>query len=203
MHWLSGGQVFRWRIRPFPATPRSLLKGTRIAAVTDSPRPLSEDEVIDVAGLCLLPRLDRLPRPFGHGGRMSPIHQWWRAGPDSLIAIYAAKAAERTLLGGTTDRPRLWRLELHRNGGAQGHQARLVHRPRYVPGGSVVVNHDTAASTTTPVWNEVANGADEVARRGPPPACARRRLHQGTWRPGRCFRRRTKTPAPSSSRSRN
>lgn len=72
----------------------------RIATLTKKARPKADDRVIDMAGLYLLPGLidchvHLVLKPEDDVGAMERR-------TDAGIALYAAKAASRTLLGGTT-----------------------------------------------------------------------------------------------------
>src|SRR3954453_8192290 len=98
MLWFAGGQVYEVETGRFRRASMSV-EGERIVAMTDSARPAAEDTIIDVTGLYLLPGfIDchvHLVMPTDEPDP-SVVAGW----PDAMMAIYATKAAERTLLGG-------------------------------------------------------------------------------------------------------
>jgi imidazolonepropionase-like amidohydrolase len=100
MLWLVGGQVLdveTGRLRRSAIA----IEGQTIRAVEDARGPGPGDGVIDAAGCYLLPGLIdchvHLAMPTDEADP-SAVAGW----PDAMIAIYAMKAAERTLLGGVT-----------------------------------------------------------------------------------------------------
>jgi len=100
MRWLTGGSVYDVHKGAFRGADIAIAD-QRIATITPDGRPGSGDEVIDVAGAWLLPGLidchvhlvmpTELADPAAAAKRT-----------DAAVALYAAKAAERTLLGGIT-----------------------------------------------------------------------------------------------------
>ena len=170
MLWLTGGQVFDVESGRFRDASISI-EDDRIAAVAATARPSSEDKVIDVAGLYLLPGLIdchvHLVMPTDEPDP-SVVATW----PDALIAIYAAKAAERTLLGGTTT---------VRDCGGWNYVEMAVRKaiargwcigPRMFLAGRLL-SITTGGVQYYPGMYEVANGPDEVR------AGARRQLARG------------------------
>jgi imidazolonepropionase-like amidohydrolase len=170
MLWLTGGQVLDVESGRFRRAALGI-EGERIAALAEKPSPGSEDRTLDVAGCYLLPGfIDchvHLAMPTDEADP-SAVARW----PDSLIAIYAMKAAERTLLGGTTT---------IRDCGGWNYVEMAVRKaiqrgwsigPRMFLAGRLL-SITTGGVDYYPGMYEVANGPDEVR------AAARRQLARG------------------------
>src|SRR5512146_638826 len=100
MLWLAGGNVYDVETGAFRRGSIAV-DGQRISAIASGAKPASGDRVVDVGGAWLLPGLidchvhitvPTEPADPGASARRS----------DAAVALYAAKAAERTLLGGIT-----------------------------------------------------------------------------------------------------
>jgi len=100
MFWLKGGNVYDVEAGAFRRADIAIER-ERIASVAADAKPASGDRVVDVRGSWLLPGLidchvhitvPTEPADPGASAKRS----------DAAVALYAAKAAERTLLGGIT-----------------------------------------------------------------------------------------------------
>jgi imidazolonepropionase-like amidohydrolase len=170
MLWLVGGQfldVETGRLRRSAIA----IEGQTIRAVEDARRPGPGDSVIDAAGCYLLPGLIdchvHLAMPTEEADP-SAVAGW----SDAMIAIYAMKAAERTLLGGVTTA---------RDCGGWNYVEMAVRRaikrgwcigPRLFLAGRLL-SITTGGVDYYPGMYEVANGPDEVR------SAARRQLARG------------------------
>ncbi|MGH7187328.1 MAG: amidohydrolase family protein, partial [Pseudomonadota bacterium] len=170
MIWLTGGQVFDVEGGRFGRAAIAIER-ERIRAVTGSASPGPEDRTIDLGGYYLLPGLIdchvHLAMPTDEPDP-SAVSRW----PDALIAIHAMKAAERTLLGGTTT---------VRDCGGWNYVEMAVRKavergwcigPRMFLAGRLL-SITTGGADYYPGMYEVANGPDEVR------AAARRQLARG------------------------
>lgn len=170
MLWFTGGQVYEVETGRFRRASMSV-EGERIVAMTDLARPAAEDTIIDVTGLYLLPGfIDchvHLVMPTDEPDP-SVVAGW----PDAMMAIYATKAAERTLLGGVT---------AVRDCGGWNYVEMAVRKaiargwcigPRMFLAGRLL-SITTGGVEYYPGMYEVANGPDEVR------AAARRQLARG------------------------
>jgi imidazolonepropionase-like amidohydrolase len=170
MLWLGGGQVFDVESGRFRSAAIGI-EGDRIHSIADAPRAGREDRVLDASGCFLLPGLIdchvHLAMPTEEADP-SVVAGW----PDALIAIYAMKAAQRTLLGGTTT---------VRDCGGWNYVEMAVRKaikrgwcigPRLFLAGRLL-SITTGGVDYYPGMYEVANGPDEVR------AAARRQLARG------------------------
>ncbi len=100
MLWLTGGQVYDVEAGAFRRADIAI-DGARIAEIAPPGKPAAGDDVRDMAGAWLLPGLIdchvHLVMPTDEADPAKPA-----ARSDAAVALFAAKAAERTLLGGTT-----------------------------------------------------------------------------------------------------
>lgn len=99
--WLRGGRLYDVAAGRFAAGDIRIEDG-RIAAIAIAGRPAAGDSAVDMAGAFLLPGfIDchvHLCMPTEDGNPDAP----WRGRLPGEIAIYAAQAARRTLMGGIT-----------------------------------------------------------------------------------------------------
>lgn len=100
MLWLRGGQVYDVEAGSFRRADIAI-DGARIADIVDGGKPSAGDTVRDMTGAWLLPGLIdchvHLVMPTDEA---DPVKAATRS--DAAVALFTAKAAERTLMGGTT-----------------------------------------------------------------------------------------------------
>jgi imidazolonepropionase-like amidohydrolase len=172
MRWLMGGQVVDVVTGEVRRGDVGVDTATRrIASVGTGTRREADDEVVDVSGSWLLPGLIdchvhlTLPTDVG-----DPVASASRT--DAAVALYAAAAAERTLLGGLTTVRDVggWNYvemavrDAIRQGWARGPRMFLAGR---------LLSITTSTVDYYPGMYEVADGADAVR------AAARRQLARG------------------------
>ncbi len=170
MRWLMGGQVLDVVAGEFRRVDVGIDDG-RIATIGTGARRGHDDEVVDVSGSWLLPGLIdchvHLTLPTDAG---DPVAAASRS--DAAVALYAAAAAERTLLGGITTVRDVggWNyVEMAvRDAIRQG----IGRGPRMFLAGRLL-SITTSTVEYYPGMYEVADGADAVR------AAARRQLAKG------------------------
>ena len=170
MLWLEGGQILDAERGRFIRGAVGI-EGERISALAERGAPAGAEQVLDMAGCYLRPGLIdchvHLTMPTEEADP-SAVASW----PDALVALYAMKAAERTLLGGTTT---------VRDCGGWNYVEMAVRKaikrgwcsgPRLFLAGRLL-SITTGGVDYYPGMYEVANGPDEVR------AAARRQLARG------------------------
>lgn len=170
MKWLTGGNVYDVHKGAFRRADIAI-ETDRIKSISPNGRPAPGDEVVAVDGAWLLPGLidchvhlvmpTELADPAAAANRT-----------DAAVALYAAKAAERTLLGGITTARDVggWNyVEMAvRDGIDQG----LCIGPRLFLAGRLL-SITTGTVEMYPGMYEVANGPEEVRK------AARKQLAMG------------------------
>lgn len=161
MIWLTGGRVYDVESGEFRRTDIAI-EDQRIDGFVAEAKPARGDEVIDAAGLHLLPGLiDCHVHIVMPTEESDPAKAAGRS--DAAVALYAAKAAERTLRGGVTAARDCggWNyVEMAvRDAIAQG----LAIGPRLFLAGRLL-SITTGGADYYPGMYEVANSPDEVRR---------------------------------------
>jgi imidazolonepropionase-like amidohydrolase len=159
MIWLIGGHVYDVATAEFRRLDLAL-EGGRIARLTAGGRPGPDDAIIDVSGRYLLPGLiDCHVHLTIRSEDADPAAGASR--PDAAVALYAAGAARRTLLGGVTTVRDVggWNyVEMAlRDAVAQG----TALGPRMFLAGRLL-SITTGGAEYYPGMYEVANGPEEV-----------------------------------------
>lgn len=170
MLWLVGGEVYDSREGVFRRSDIGI-EGERIATVLPAARPGPGDAVLEADGLWLLPGLidchvhltmpTELPDPAAAAGRA-----------DAAVALYAAKAAERTLLGGVTTARDAGGWNYVEMAVRHAIEEGLYIGPRLFLAGRLL-SITTGAVDYYPGMYEVANGPEAVR------AAARRQIARG------------------------
>ena len=170
MLWLTGGQALDVARGQFRRADIGI-EGERIAVITPKASPARGDKTVAVPGAWLIPGLIdchvHLVMPTDVADPAVAARR-----SDAEVALYAAKAAERTLMGGVTTARDVggWNyVEMAvRDAIRQGHAI----GPRLFLAGKLL-SITTAGADYYPGMYEVANGPDEVR------AAARRQLARG------------------------
>jgi imidazolonepropionase-like amidohydrolase len=157
--WLRGAQVYDVEAAGFRRLDIAMDAG-RIAELSPSGAPEANDAIIDASGRFLLPGLiDCHVHLTIRSEDADPAAA--AARPDGAVALYAARAAERTLLGGVTTVRDVggWNyVEMAlRDAVGQG----LAVGPRMFLAGRLL-SITTGGADYYPGMYEVANGPDEV-----------------------------------------
>lgn len=159
MVWLSGGHVYDVRNGTYRRTD-ILIRDGRIDGFAERAEPGSAEAAIDVAGAYLLPGLIdchvHLTMPSWVADPVA-----WRTRPEGLIALHAAKTAERTLLSGTTTVRDCGGWNYHEMAVRRAIEERLIRGPRLFLAGRLL-SITTSGVEYYPGMYEVANGPDEV-----------------------------------------
>ena len=170
MIWLTGGHVYDVEKGTFRRTDVAI-KDQRIDGFVAEAKPGDGDEVVDASGLYLLPGLIDChihlvmptdePDPAKAAGRS-----------DAAIALYAAKAAERTLLAGVTSARDCGGWNYVEMAVRDAIDGGLAIGPRLFLAGRLL-SITTGGVNYYPGMYEVANTPDEVRR------AARKQLAHG------------------------
>ena len=170
MRWLVGGQVYDVATATFRAADIGVDRG-RIVTIAAGTRRASDDEVIDVSGRWLLPGLIdchvHLTLPTDAGDPAAAARR-----SDAAVALYAAAAAERTVLGGVTTVRDVGGWNYVEMDVRDAVRAGTIRGPRMFLAGKLL-SITTSTVDYYPGMYDVADGADAVR------AAARRQLAHG------------------------
>jgi imidazolonepropionase-like amidohydrolase len=170
MLWLMGGQVYDVEAGSFRRADIAI-DGARIAGIVDGGRPAAGDTVRDMTGAWLLPGLIdchvHLVMPTDEA---DPVKAATRS--DAAVALFTAKAAERTLMGGTTTVRDCGGWNFVEMAVRDAINAGLATGPRMFLAGRLL-SITTGGVDYYPGMYEVANTPDEVR------AAARKQLANG------------------------
>ena len=170
MLWLMGGQVYDVEAGSFRRADIAI-DGARIADIVDGGKPAPGDTVRDMTGAWLLPGLIdchvHLVMPTDEA---DPVKAATRS--DAAVALFTAKAAERTLMGGTTTVRDCGGWNFVEMAVRDAINAGLATGPRMFLAGRLL-SITTGGVDYYPGMYEVANTPDEVR------AAARKQLANG------------------------
>jgi len=170
MRWLMGGQVLDVEQGSFRAADVAIVDG-RIAAIDKSATRAASDEAIDASGLWLIPGLIdchvHITQPTHDGDPRAAS-----ARTDADVALFAAWAAERTLMAGITTVRDVGGWNYVEMAVRAAIQAGTIRGPRMFLAGRLL-SITTSTADYYPGMYEVADGADAVR------AAARRQLAHG------------------------
>lgn len=170
MRWLMGGQVLDVQQGSFRAADVAIDDG-RIAALDKGAKRAASDEAIDASGLWLIPGLIdchvHITQPTHDGDPRAAS-----ARTDADVALFAAWAAERTLLAGVTTVRDVGGWNYVEMAVRAAIQAGTIRGPRMFLAGRLL-SITTSTADYYPGMYEVADGADAVR------AAARRQLAHG------------------------
>ena len=169
--WVRGGQVYDVREAVYRRRDIEVVDH-RIARLAANGRPAKADTVIDVGGAFLLPGfIDchvHLCMPTEAANPDNP----WRTNLPGEIAIYAAQAARRTLMGGVTSARDVGGWDYHEIAVRNAINRGLIPGPRLFCAGRLL-SITTATVNYYPGMYEVADGPEAVR------AAARKQLAHG------------------------
>ena len=169
--WIRGGRVYDVATGAWRDGDIRIEKGV-FAAVCAGGRPSGDDAVIDVAGAYLLPGLIdchvHLCMPTEAGNPDNP----WAGRLPGEVAIYAAQAAERTLMGGITTARDVGGWDYHEIAVRNLINRGKLKGPRLFCAGKLL-SITTSTTEYYPGMYDTANGPDEVR------ATARKQLAMG------------------------
>lgn len=169
--WLRGGRVYdvatgAWRDGDIR------IEGPQFVSVCEGGRPSGDDTVIDTAGAYLLPGLIdchvHLCMPTEAGNPDNP----WAGRLPGEVAIYAAQAAERTLMGGVTTARDVGGWDYNEIAVRNLINRGKLKGPRLFCAGKLL-SITTSTTAYYPGMYDTANGPDEVR------AMARKQLAMG------------------------
>jgi imidazolonepropionase-like amidohydrolase len=170
MLWLRGGNVLDVENGAFRRADVAI-RDQRIESILPAGKPAAKDEVIDVTGAWLLPGLiDCHVHLVMPTELADPAAASQRS--DAAVALYAAKAAERTLLCGITSARDVGGWNFVEMAVRDAIDQGLAIGPRLFLAGRVL-SITTGTVDYYPGMYEVANGPDEVR------AAARKQLANG------------------------
>ena len=171
VQWLRGGNVYDVTAGAYHRADIRMEAG-RIAAFAESSKPADDDHVIDVAGAYLLPGLIDCHVHLCVPTETTDPDNPWRGRLPGEIAIYAAEAAKRTLLGGVTTARDVGGWDYHEIAVRKAINRGQIMGPRLFCAGRLL-SITTATTPYFPGMYETADGPDEVRR------AARKQLAQG------------------------
>lgn len=170
MRWLMGGQVYDVDSGSFRAADVAIENG-RIAGLNAGAKRAAGDETVDVGGLWLIPGLIdchvHITQPTDDGDPRVAASR-----SDAEVALFAAAAAERTLLAGITTIRDVGGWNYVEMAVRSAIQAGTIRGPRMFLAGRLL-SITTSTVDYYPGMYEVADGADAVR------AAARRQLGHG------------------------
>ena len=169
--WITGGEVYDVAQGAYRRRDIEIREG-RIAALTDDAKPGPDDRVVDVEGAYLLPGLIdchvHIALPTDVADPANP----WRDSLPGAIAIHAAQAARRTLMGGITTARDVGGWDYHEIAVRNAINAALIEGPRLFCAGRLL-SITTATAQYYPGMYETADGPEQVRY------AARKQLAQG------------------------
>ncbi|MCU1362105.1 MAG: hypothetical protein JWN99_3394 [Ilumatobacteraceae bacterium] len=170
MQWLLNAQVLDADGSRFLGADVAV-EGELISAIVDRASPSSDDDVIDLGGSWLLPGLIdchvHITQPTDMADPAAAASR-----SDAAVALFTAKAAERTLLGGVTTARDVGGWNYVEMAVRDAIEQGLAIGPRLFLAGRLL-SISTATVDYYPGMYEVADGADAVR------AAARRQLSEG------------------------
>jgi imidazolonepropionase-like amidohydrolase len=169
--WVRGGQVYDVHDAVYRRRDIEMADG-RVARLVDQGRPLADDTVIDVDGAWLWPGLIDMHVHITLPTEAANPDNPWRGRLPGEIAIYAAKAAERTLMGGITTAREVGGWDYHEIAVRSAINRGLIKGPRLFCAGRLL-SITTATAAYYPGMYEVADGPEAVR------AAARKQLAHG------------------------
>jgi imidazolonepropionase-like amidohydrolase len=169
--WITGGQVYDVHEAVYRRRDIAIDLG-RIKGLVETGRPARDDTAIDVDGAYLLPGLIdghvHITLPTEAANPDNP----WRGRLPGEIAIYAAEAAKRTLMGGITTAREVGGWDYHEIAVRNAINRGLIPGPRLICAGRLL-SITTATVDYYPGMYEVADGPEAVR------AAARKQLAHG------------------------
>ena len=161
MFWLTGGNIYDVEAGAFRRADVAV-DNQRIAAIASGAEPATVDRVVDVRGAWLLPGLiDSHVHITMPTDLADPAAAAKRS--DAEVALYAAKAAERTLLGGITTARDVGGWNYVEMAVRAAINEGLCNGPRLFLAGRLL-SITTRTTDYYPGMYEVANGAEEVRK---------------------------------------
>lgn len=169
--WIRGGQVYDVHEALYRRHDIEVVDG-RVARLAAAGKPGKDDSVIDVDGAFLLPGLIdchvHITMPTEAANPDNP----WRGRLPGEVAIYAAQAARRTLMGGITTAREVGGWDYHEIAVRNAINRGVIPGPRLFCAGRLL-SITTATVDYYPGMYEVADGPEAVR------AAARKQLAHG------------------------
>jgi len=171
VQWLRGGNVYDVAKGVYRRADIRI-DGGRIAALADNAKPSGDDRVLDVGGAHLLPGLIDCHVHLCVPTAITDVAGLWHGSLPGEIAIYAAEAAKRTLLGGVTTARDVGGWDYHEIAVRNAVNRGEIMGPRLLCAGRLL-SITTATTAFYPGMYETADGPEEVRR------AARKQLAHG------------------------